>query len=484
MNHVELRDGDQARRFLLEGLWCQEVVRPTPATGQPALRWALEMASAGQPLPPVGFIADLGHVALGQDQGLRTGRDRDLGGAGLPAGLARRYEDHVLGKLYADWQFERAGDALRRFQGRDQDRGVAFVLNQFRERSGFPGVHLSPAVIRGLRELPADDLLARGWETRTRDGLLPLLPELYEELIAAARRTGDVLGSEDIFELEHGTALLPLGQRVALRQLLQAADQLESALPRHQVRPRAGRQEVPTHVFDEDTYPVGGYAALANRGTMESLLQSQLAYMEQAGRPDLFDIKFLRDELLYYSRDENQFLRRRRTFLFVLFPDLARARFKDASLPWQRIVLLLALLLTAVRKLSEWLSTDALLFEFFFLDPPEKDKESLAEERKLLQLVFREQMANGTVRIDRCPALAALADHCARRARRSLCHCLVVGSEPLAEFRPPDTALSRLRCDGPVPVLEVPDLDSPESEGDGPVHAWTAALERLLQVML
>ena len=42
-------------------------------------------------------------------------------------------------------------------------------------------------------------------------------------------------------------------------------------------------------------------------------------------------MKFLRDELLYYSRDENQFLRRRRTFVFALFPDLVDARFKDAG---------------------------------------------------------------------------------------------------------------------------------------------------------
>ena len=37
---------------------------------------------------------------------------------GLPSSLLRTYEDHVLGKLYADWTFSRAGDALRR-------RGVA-----------------------------------------------------------------------------------------------------------------------------------------------------------------------------------------------------------------------------------------------------------------------------------------------------------------------------------------------------------------------
>src|SRR6202040_3897497 len=97
------------------------------------------------------------------------------------------------------------------------------------------------------------------------------------------------------------------------------------------------------------------------------LLDSQLAFME-TDRPDLFDIKFLRDELLYYARDENQFLRRRRTFVFALYPDLVRARFKDADLPWQRIILLLALLIVVVRKLSEWLAAEALVFEFLIVD--------------------------------------------------------------------------------------------------------------------
>ena len=70
--------------------------------------------------------------------------------------------------------------------------------------------------------------------------------------------------------------------------------------------------------------------------------------MEKEDRSDLFDIKFLRDELLYYARDENQFLRRRRTFVVAFFPDLVQARFKDVELPCQRIVLLLALVVTAV----------------------------------------------------------------------------------------------------------------------------------------
>src|SRR4029077_16166328 len=130
------------------------------------------------------------------------------------------------------------------------------------------------------------------------------------------------------------------------------------------------RMEVPTRILDEDTYPVGGFTSIATRGSIESLLHSQLAYMEdEPERPDLFDIKFVRDELLYYSRDENQFLRRRRTFVFALAADLVSARCKGGDLPYQRGVLLLALLTVIVHKLAEWLSTDALSFQIVLVGP-------------------------------------------------------------------------------------------------------------------
>src|SRR5262245_21598181 len=71
----ELRDSDQARRFLAQGLWWQRVLHPSAGTVRQVLEWALEAAAAGQPLPPVGFVADLGHYAFGLDWELRPGRD-------------------------------------------------------------------------------------------------------------------------------------------------------------------------------------------------------------------------------------------------------------------------------------------------------------------------------------------------------------------------------------------------------------------------
>ncbi len=438
---VELRDSDLARRFLLQGLWLQRVLPPRPERLRPVLDWALEIAGSGQPLPPVGLVADLGHRALRLDEGSRTpGRADEV--PGLPHALTRMYEDYVLGKAFADSSFERAGDALRRYAvGREQARGLAFLVNQFSARADFGGVLLSPNVIKALQREAAEALLAEGRWQLQNDGPLPLLVELYAALGTAARWLAEMLGPEDVFELEHRTALDDLGQRVALRQVLRTAERLETALPRHRPRPRLGRQEVPTRVLDEDTYPVGGFSSLSTRGSVESLLHSQLAFMEPE-RPDLFDIKYLRDELLYYARDENQFLRRRRTFVLALCPDLVKARFKGPDAPYQAIILVLALVVVAVRKLTEWLSSDALTFEVVFVAAEAPGP--LQDERRLLETLLREPIANGTLVLRTATTLAEVAALCAGRARRSLCHCLTITTDR-APLQPPDTWVVELR---------------------------------------
>jgi hypothetical protein len=477
MSVYELRDSDEARRFLLQGLWWQRVRPPAAAAVRPTLEWAMEIASGGQPLPPPGFIADLGHAAFGEDWEGRAGRDA-LAVPNLPINLVRTYEDHVLGKVYADWTFSRASDALRRYQGRERARGLAFLFEQFRERAGFDGVELSPGVIKAALEAPPEEVHNQGWESLRQDGPDPLLVHLYESLIAAARRTAEVLGQENVFELEKRTALQEYGQRLAVRQVLRSAGSLEASLPRHRVRPLARRMEVPTRILDEDTYPVGGFTSISTRGTVESLLHSQLAYMEPGPeRPDLFDIKFLRDELLYYSRDENQFLRRRRTFVFVLTPDLVAARFKDPDLPYQRIVLLLALLTVVVNKLSEWLSTDALTFRFLFAGAG--DAEPLAHERDLLETVLSTPIANGHAHIGRV-SLDQVARLCADWARRSMCHCLVLGPRP-APLEAEGTVVARLAVGGPRPALGDGASEPEVIEGEDPMESWGRALERVLQ---
>jgi hypothetical protein len=493
---VEIRDLDAAREYLLQGVWLQRVQRPSAATLKSALTYSLEIVSAGHPLPPVGFVADLAAVAFGADGGKWAKTHPEI--PGWPHTTTRGYEDHLLGKLYADWTFERASDALRRYKDRDRVKGLAYVVRQFRGRAKLGGVDLSPAVIRTLLAANPEELLAQGYESFERAGPLPLLMQQYEELVRAARRTAEVLDPEDVIALEQRTALADMGEYVAHRQILQATAKFESRLPARPVRPLVGRREVPTRVLDEDQYPVGGYTSISNRGSVESLLHSQLAYMEDHERPDLFDVKFVRDELFYYSRDENQFLRRRRVFVFVFDPSLKAARVKDPALPYQRIVLALSVVLAVVRRLSDWLSTDALRFELVF--PLAGGQSPLTAEAKLFEILLSELRANGSAAVARLDGpdgkhlqtnadlFAGVLDapegfdrYCERLSRTAQVQVLTIGAEKTCR-EIEGAVTSELLVDGPTPALTDGHGDPVPLDPDDPLAAWFDAVLKVLEL--
>ena len=190
---MELRDLDDARRYVLQGLWLGRVARPQAATVAPVLGGVNAIVGNGDPLPPVGFVADLGHIAFGLEAG--AAKDHATIPGWSPA-LADNYHHHVLGKFYADANFERASYAILRYEGKDRARGLAFIAKQFRERAKHGGVEFSNAVVRTLIQANPNELLAEGYESFARDGPHPLLAKQYEELISASRKLSEVLGPE------------------------------------------------------------------------------------------------------------------------------------------------------------------------------------------------------------------------------------------------------------------------------------------------
>ncbi|MBX7106355.1 MAG: hypothetical protein K1X57_19915 [Gemmataceae bacterium] len=402
MTFHELQSPEAARDYLLAGLALGRVVRPQPMNIRTPLRWLLEIASEGHPVPPPGFVHDLGSIVFGAEVVRHPTADDPVA---WPAHALARYDDAVLGKLFSDRSLERAADALRRLNPRDSVRGLAYILERIRERTGLGGVGLGTGPIKTLLEAPPELVARQALATLSSGQGHPILAAQYQELHEQFRLAADLLGPEDIFELEQGTALAELGQRVAVRQVVRTAALLYQSLPTAPPPPRPERRTAATPLPDEDAYPVGGFSSLSNRGSTESLLHSQLAFMEkdEADRPDLFDVKFLRDELLYYSRDENQFYRRRRRFRLLLEPDLTRARLKDPDAPVQRIVLLLAAIVASIRKITEWLSVDALTFEIAL--PADG---SLDQESEVLKIVFRNEIEAGTVRLGPVAETAAI----------------------------------------------------------------------------
>jgi hypothetical protein len=484
---IPLRQADDAQAFLLGSLWMQRVMKPNGASVKSILEWTLEVCSTGQPLPPPGIIADLGAIVYGLP-GTRFSRE-SLDLPGWTNADGRRYEDQVLGKVYADWTFERASDALRRYTGRDQARGLAYLIKVIQDQARIGGVELSPAVIRGLLQNSGEASLNQGFALLEQAGPSPELKACYEEWISAFRRVAELILPEQVIAIEQRIALAEMGEYVAHQQILAMTARFEQRLPMRPVRPLQGRREVPTRVLDEDQYPVGGYSSISNRGSIESLLHSQLAFMETAEQPDLFDVKFVRDELFFYSRDENQFLRKRRSFVMIMDPSLLTARFKDAELPYQRIVLVQSLVLTLIRKLADWLSSDAIQFTIIF--PRMKSKPHLADEVRLFQVLLTELRAIGVVEIvhlsdtDPSPGVPestmAALEFCEREARQAQVHGLVLSQKRIA----PTNELAVIAClavDGPVPQLtDGRGEEIPLTEDDA-LDAWYNAVMKILQL--
>ena len=335
---------------------------------------------------------------------------------------------------------------------------------------------MTPAAIKGLIQNSPQSVIQQAWQSCGEVGVSPGLMRDYESLIRAVRGTGDLLGPEDIFELESGTALAEFGQRIALRQVLQVAAQLQRELPHQKPRSRPRKYSVATNIMEEDHYPIGGFASISNRGTIESLVRSELAYIDEQQRPDLFDIKFARNELLYYSRDENEFLRRRLSFVFILYPDLVATRIKDNQLPCQRIILLLACLYVCVRQLVDWLTGDAIKFEFLLVEST--DENQLTDERTLIETLFREEIVTGHVVVQSIQP-SDVAARCAALARSSLCHTLSVaaGDVPVSDDY---SIAARMRIDAAQPTLIFPEeaIHQPEERG---FKGWQQQLDQLLR---
>jgi len=401
----------------------------------------------------------------------------------------RAYEDHLLGRLAADPRFEAACDALARLPQDCRAEGVALLVEQLLAHILFAdATAVSPAVARRVLSRPVPELLELGLaQLRQQTGaaasgeLLEAMVSGYEQLVHRARHTDVLLTDKDVFTLENLPVLRSSAQRVAIQQMVDAAQALERALPRR-LRPRLRRRGgTPTRVEDESAYPTGGFASISNSGSMENIVCSELVYIDDSDEFDLFDVRFAEAELLFYTRDESVFLRNQRTISFLLYPDLVRARFKDAELPWQRLVLVLGLLLCAVRRLSDWLSEEALLFRVVFIDPEGKTS-PLGEEQDLCRLLLREWIDKGTVQVTRTAADAALAG--------SEASYVTITSDP--EHEPPWEHTGRR---GPhAVVLTVEAHPTVRTSGAAPgsrpapgrsaVEGWTEAARSLLEELL
>ncbi len=492
---IEIRKRDEVSTWLAAGLCLSRVGLPAPSEIELASAWVLAALSELPSLPPVGVVADVGRLVTGASGDLAAA---SVAGGGVPAAeprlkaAVRAYEDQLLGRLGADPRLEAASDAIARLPGTQRPAAVSLLTGYLLERIGYEGgASISPATARKAVRRPAAEILRDGFAALRQPGrTTDRIAEGYEELVKAARQTRALLGDREIFALENLDVLGSHTRRVAAEQILSAAEELERTLPRRLKRGPSRRGATPTQLEDESAYPIGGFSSMATNGSIENLVTSELIYMDDTSdQVDLFDMRYVEGELLYYTRDESIFVRRRHVLTFVIPAELEDARVKDPEVRWQRLTLSLGLVLCSVRRLCDWLSDEGLLFRVVFLADPRGPKHApLAEERSLCELLLREWIDRGVAKVEDAADLPAALRQADEDARTALSDVVLFGVKPPAID---EDAISRrihfatLLLDHAQPFLawhgeRAPALD----EDEPPWQAWAGAALDLLQAIV
>jgi hypothetical protein len=487
MRIQEIRDLEEGMRYLLEGVRLARVIPPPQeaAVVDQALAWAAWLVAEGVPLPPMSFVLDVGHIASG-----RFWSGRQQGAApefGPHRRLVQAYEDRLLTRLPLDPAFDRAASAIARYPDGERPKAIAFLLKQLAAHLELGGAHLSLEALRRLQARIKQADLSQILGEYQYDHMSQFMSELYTDMIQSLRRVPLLLPWEDVAALEDRSALGGMAQWIALRQIRQLVSHWEKAIKPRPHRSREKRKNWTTRLLQEDQYPVGGFASLTTRGSLESLLHSQLVYMERE-KPDLFDIKFLRNELLYYSRDENNFVRNKRVYVFVI-EKIIDLRFKDPEIPYERIILLLSWIVAIIRWLTEHLTDEAINFEIRFIKhaSPRKNAgvsfspEERWEEQRWLELLLRDWIERGTAQVNVSDTFAAVCEEMEQWSRQADVYCLYIAPEDQEQVALPQGAMyTHLRIDGPCPHISI-HREQTKRDDIKPIAAWSQALNCLLE---
>jgi hypothetical protein len=373
------------------------------ARARRALRWFREVIGRGAQPVLFSLVYDVGFLLLDTDAfPFRSLID-------LPSWppeereVRLAYENRLLNMLLRDPSVRRAGEAIAKDTSRDDliARAIGLVLRPLIEGDADPGTPpLNPVLIRELEPKGhiEPEMESARWTEIAGEGSahLTILKRSVDRLIS---RLGDraTFGPEDLAEIEHWSAYKRAAQRLMGRRIVARA----AALPPFDAR-RARVQEdadQETELPDAGYYPEGGFSELTNKGTLENLVPSELIYLgEEAfahkNAPDLFAVRYLEREALFYKRDSGQLQRVRRTVHVAIAPDQG-LRLK---LPWHPdalCIVLYGLFVRLVEDLAAVFPRDALMVEIHLIADGTQGNERAKEDQELLRVLLRHEVARG-----------------------------------------------------------------------------------------
>lgn len=381
-----------------------------PTSFSRACSWYADLLGLGHNRLPFFLVHDLGLIFLSGNQfpfralegesktKSEGGRERENKKI-----LRSKYENRILNRILNLPIFYECADVIEE-TGRSPE-----VVGLFLERIlaplknlPLPPILVTPHTVRSL-SVPAsldpekcaqeiDQSLRETFPDAFEEGFSMSFFEKQCEVVADAFEMlslREALGQEDLFIARHYEIFGGRAQRLIARQVSEFEGLLGAApSPPSDWVPET--PEVKVELEDAGFFPQGGLDEMANRGSFENLVQSQLAMMENTEGPDLFSLRYVEGELLFYTRDEGQLLRRSRAV--HLFLDLSEDYdFHYPGQPARLSVLLKAFLNRFLDDLFSVFETDSLRV---IVHPMGPNKSDLSE---FINIRFSERVERGEV---------------------------------------------------------------------------------------
>ncbi|PKL44254.1 MAG: hypothetical protein CVV41_06355 [Candidatus Riflebacteria bacterium HGW-Riflebacteria-1] len=247
---------------------------------------------------PPGFVARLMERFLSVPVGEKE-----------PAQIAFTSEDEYLDKIHAAEGADRL-EGIFLLTGADRDTVIAQgIFQQIIER--LPPFQHDDLVFSDSdleKSFTLGHMIPGGFDVETA------LEKIYARALDDFARTEFRFYADDVFEIGHPGLFKRPADRLFFRRMTRTMKGL-NLWTRSVFTLKEESSWVVAKYGEPNVLPLGGYEELSNKGNLSSLVPSELAYIDESMAFDLFDYKFIENQLTYFKRDTGAVFRIRRDVL-------------------------------------------------------------------------------------------------------------------------------------------------------------------------
>ncbi|MCD4656415.1 MAG: hypothetical protein K8S87_02610 [Planctomycetes bacterium] len=195
--------------------------------------------------------------------------------------------------------------------------------------------------------------------------------------------------SEMLNELKHADLFIKKSVRTQKRLIQDIAINL-TAVNLDEIKPDEHTQDF-VEADDAFYYPQGGVSELTRKGSFETILPSELAFIDEKvddtpKSPDLFTLRYAENEILYFQRDNGYIRRKQYAVNFVLW-DFASFRCRLDGFDHGLDIYLESALYRFANLLIQFLDSQGLNLRFRWLF---NNREQIIETPELFSIMFYE----------------------------------------------------------------------------------------------